>query len=153
MLILYLKKSTGLQNRDEQSNNNAKKVQKADAGWHGSHKQEACLMAKDSVNLKSRHFPDISYSIFNKFTYPDACSHFSFFLSMFSYFQMILCLPSLRRRAKHAFGVMKKARTPMTHVLLSAPRHLIGEKIKTLVCLILFPLGTLGFAIINSNLN
>lgn len=78
MLILYLKKSIGLQNRDEQSNNNAKKVQKEDAGWHSSHKQEACLMAKDSVNLKSRHFPDISYSIFNKFTYPDGCSHFCF---------------------------------------------------------------------------
>lgn len=36
-------------------------------------------MAKDFVNLKSRHFTDISYSIFNKFTYLNACSHFWFF--------------------------------------------------------------------------
>lgn len=115
-----LKKWIGLQSRDEQSNNNAKEVQKEDAGWYGSHKGEARLMAKYSVNLKSRHFTDISYSIFNKFTYPHACPHFCFFLLMFSFFQIILCLPSLHRRAKYAFGRMEKAWTPMTHMCCSA---------------------------------
>lgn len=140
----------------DMSSNNAKKVQKEDAGWHGSHKGEACLMVKDFVNLKSRHFPDIrcSFSI-NSPTQMTALTSgfFFFFLLMFSYFQMILCLPSLHRRVKHAFGGMEKTWTPITRVLLSAPRHLIGEKIKTLDCLICFPLGTLGFAFINSNPN
>lgn len=67
----------------DMSSNNAKKVQKEDAGWHGSHKGEACLMVKDFVNLKSRHFPDIrcSFSI-NSPTQMTALTSGFFFFSI-----------------------------------------------------------------------
>lgn len=87
------------------------------------------------VSLQRTHQPEIQAFLSHKFKVfstnsptdmPALAS--GFFLLTFSYFQIIICLPSLHGRAKHVFGGTnqlhrKNTDTNYTHVLLSAPRY------------------------------